>query len=214
VKRSKQVKKIKKLLKGDLFYTSQIIDNSSFVDFCFLDKFEGKEFIWNACATTTKGDYYDIINSDALTEAYEKYPNPVDYTFDQHFQEVEGEFTRWVEPNPELADKRYRYMSERIIEELNKRELKIKSYNIEVDESYKYGIGLHIRLPLEGINTKDITDFIRRFLKYGKDMYKHMSPTKISFDADDIGVYLPEGSEFVRWKDFNPKSSVEIKFYE
>lgn len=203
------VKKVRERIKveeySDLFTTWQVMEDCGYVDFLFIGEHKGKPVVWNACITTAKGDYYEKVNELAHDEAYDAYPNPDDYNFMDSFVKIEGtNYSEMIDPDPELSDNRYALMSKRTIEILNAKEVSIPRWNIEIDEEYEYGIGLHVRLDVDVINTPDVEWFIEQFEQEGIaafDSMKRYYNDELSLTAEELGVELKEDRRFVSWVD-------------
>lgn len=182
---------------SNLFTTHQYVDDCGFVDFLFLGKHNGKRVIWNATMTTTKGDYYDEAHSKALEEGFEKYPST--HNFTDCFVKIEGTKTsRYVDPEPETTKKRMSYIAKRTLEIIDSGEISVDSEQIEIDESYKFGVGLYIRKNVERINVKDVEQFISDFNWKGSEL--RLDHTPVKYDSDELGVELSENEMVVIWK--------------
>ena len=210
------------------FTTDHIIDKSGFVDFLFIGEHNGEPVVWNACITTGKGDYFDTVDSKALDEAHEKYPSKSDPFGDESWvpyvpdDAEEGKWTapdgedggyfQWVDPEPELSDKRYLWMSARIMELLASGTMAEPFWNVEIDEEYRWGVGLHIRIDVDGIELDDISNFITSFNEKGFDVFDDKDLTPRSMDADQLGVELCEDARFVTWKDFGNRNLAALNW--
>lgn len=202
------IRKIKQRISEDefqgVFTSHQYIDNSGYVDFCFIGKYNGVETFWNACMTTTAGDYYDFVHDKALETAYEKFPLSSDddpFNFEPHDIDDKGKVTSWVmAPHSDeiehAINDRYRWMSEYTIELLNTKRYSIPTERIEIDTSYKWGTGLHIRVNKSTINPQDIYEFIEKFNEHSVEF---TSNETTSLTAEELGVTLNPGDRFIRW---------------
>lgn len=221
MKMKKYVKQVKKRIakdEYDLFTTDQIIEDCSFIDFLFIGKHKDKEVVWNTCITTARGDYYEKISGECLAEAYQVYPEPEDYDFSKNFVPLDDGSgnSEWIDQNPELSDERYNYYSKLTIDELNKKELELDPWNIEIDEEYNYGVGLHVRMSVESINLSDVEEFINQFQNYGLNAFDDdkYDKTKLCLNAEELGVAYDEGDRFVKWVKYNPESAVALNITE
>lgn len=197
-----------------IFTTDQIISDSGFVDFLFIGEYKGRPVVWNACITTAKGDFYNHVYDIAVEEAYEKYPNPEDYDWKNNFVECEVNgaiYLEYIEKNPELLNKRYRYAAERAMELFNAKVEKLPPCNIEIDREYRYGIGLHVRINIESINVSDIYTFIEGFQKHGEELFEQMGVdcAAKSWNAEELGIELKGDNIFISWIDKNRPHDVE-----
>ena len=197
------LKDVKKRIENDeydnVFTSDQIIDDSSFVDCLFIGKYNDQEVVWNVCFTTTKGDYFEHIDSKSLDEAFNKFPDNNYNLLDRFVPSPDNpEYYVYVDPHPELTRKRYRYQAELTIEELNKMEYKLAPWSITIDESYRYGIGLLVRLNIDSITVQDIFNFIKEFNIHGLDTFKQNKYDNelVSYNAYDLGVTLDDDSMF------------------
>ena len=203
----------------NIFTSHQYIEDSSFADFIFVGKYKGQEVVWNACITTARGDYYEEIDGNSLDKSYEKYPNPEDFDFirDCFVSCDDGTGNSlFIDPHPELSEKRTRYHSKLTIEELDKKEFKLDPWDIEIDESYEYGIGLHVRMNIESINVNDVKEFISQFQEHGMDAFSDSKYDKeqICLNAEEMGVKLTADSDFVQWTKQCARGSVAITLTE
>lgn len=214
------VAEVKERIDNDIFdgmFTShQVIEDCSFVDFLFIGMHEGREVVWNACITTARGDYFNEIENSVLDEAYKMYPDPEDFDFMDCFvpcNDGTGN-SYYVDPHPELNEKRYVYQSKRLIEEFDKKELKLDPWNINIDETYEYGIGLHVRMNIESINIDDVKMFINEFRKHGILAFDgaEFHKTQLCMDSKEMGIEYTEGEKFVKW--FNTQMSVAVNLTE
>lgn len=208
---------IKKLAKdiaadqyGGVFTTHQVISDCGFVDFYFIGNYKGSPVIWNACMTTGKGDYYDMIDEIAWDEAYEKYPSKRRGKLRDEFVPTDDGMYTWVDSEPETTEKRLKYSAKRMMELLDAKQHTMKMWNVEIDESYEYGVGLHVRVDKDTINVDDIYQFISLFERKESDAFEHFKNPEVSFNADELGVELSESEKFVIWKDGNPRDTVAV----
>lgn len=224
----KYVEEVQERVKNDEYngtFTSwQIIDNSGFVDLLFIGTFNDTPVVWNTCITTARGDYYELVNNIAMDEGYEKYPNPEDYNFFDSFVDVDDEdisdddlkykgCKQYVDPHPELSELRWKFIAERTMELLDSGTISMPTWNIEIDEEYEYGIGLHVRMDKDFINVDDIKTFISQFNEHGVDVFKILGydMTPRYFSSIELGVELKDDSNFVTWVDGFSRCIVGIK---
>lgn len=206
-------REIEKDIFDGMFTSHHIIDNSGYVDFVFIGRYNDKDVIWNACMTTTRGDYFDAISEKASDEGYELYPSTVNLLDclgepDEHGNRV------WCNPeDEELSRTRRKYIAQRTMELIDSGTEAIKTVDIEIDEDYQYGIGLHIRLNVDAINVDDVKNFIREFNILGPTMYDSI-PRELNtstYTVDELGVELHETGEFVLWSDNFSHNTVGIR---
>jgi len=216
--RRKYIREVEQRIMDDeynnTFTTNQYIDESGFVDFLFIGIHHGKKVIWNACMTTAIGDYFDHVHDIAMDEAYEKYPTPEGYDplkFVPHLDDAgndTGMFELAKQPEfEELNDTRYRWMAERAIWLFDNKQYSIPSTNVEIDPTYKYGVGLHIRIDKDGINVEDVLNFIKDF----NDGTSIESEACTCLTSKELGVELQDNSNFVQWVDRGDHNTVAIK---
>jgi len=198
----------------NIFTTNQYIEQSGFVDFLFIGNLDGKKVVWNACMTTANGDYYEHVSDIAMDEAYVKFPNPEGY---EPFNSVpyvdkDGNNTGMHElvTQPEFKDyttTRYRWMAERTMELLNAKQHSVSATQVEIDTSYKYGVGLHIRIDKQCIEVDDVKKFIS---DYNDGTYVDSDET-ICLNATELGVELCADNQFVTWSRAFSHDTVAIK---
>lgn len=183
-----------------VFTSHQYVDDSGFVDFLFVGEYKGKEVIWNACMTTADGDYYENIHDVAVDISYDKYPMP------------EGDlFTMLNEERRSVQEPRWTLCSETTMEMLDSKEHPLPRWNVDVDESYKHGVGLHIRVDVPAINIQDVKDFIHAFLEKGPDgVFADKDLTPVAKNAEELGVERSEDGFWVRWVDGNSRDTVAV----
>lgn len=170
-----------------VFTSDHIIDQSGFVDFCFVGKYMGHDVVFNACITTADSDYYDALESQAFDEI--DYPDNMPLSFSS--QRSCAEET--------IMYNHYREHSLFIMNKLNERELTIPAWNIELDHEYKFGIGLHIRINKPYVEIDDILSFIEVFKKKGTRAFDDKKDEYINKNAEELGVKLPDDDKFIRW---------------
>lgn len=195
------------------FTTDHIIESSGFVDFLFIGEHNGEPVVWNACITTGKGDYYETVDSKSTDEGYEKYPSKYEPFGDESWvpfvtkdHPKEEGLTEWIDPEPELSGKRMLWIAERTMELLANESIKQQFWDVEIDESYKWGIGLHIRVDVDRIELDDVSNFITLFNEKGLDAFEDKDLSVRSMTADELGVELREGCKFVTWKDLGNRN--------
>jgi hypothetical protein len=211
----KQVRKRIKEDEYDGFTSNQIIENNGYVDFLFLGKYDGKPVVWNACITSAKGDYFDKVHELAMGEAYAKFPLPEGYNFLDSLVDVgDGSGNmEYINPTPELSKKRYTWGAKRALELFDSGNIHLIPWNVEIDTTYEYGIGLHVRMDTDEFNVDDVKFFIESFNKYGPTVFHDLNydHTPISLTADELGVELKDGDMFITWvRDFT-HNDVAIK---
>ena len=175
----------------------------------FIGKHKGREVCWNACMTTARGDYFDHVSGVATDEGYDKYPSPDDYNPFKHEPcgwDEKGKPTQYrIIDQPEfkqLNTTRQKWIAERTIELLNSKTISIPRTQVVVDETYKWGVGLHIRCDQETINVDDVTSFIQDYTD-PTGFHQHADSATgdvICYNAADLGVELAESGTFVAWK--------------
>jgi hypothetical protein len=220
VLKMKYIDKVKKRIKkdefGGVFTSYQIIEDCGFVDFLFIGSYKDKEVVWNATLTTARGDYYEEVFLKAQDEGYEKFPTPYDISFEDYFVKTDNpKYSEFRSPVPELDDKRHRWISERTLQLLNEKSISIKAWNIEIDESYEYGVGLHARVDIPTINVDDVFDFIKKFNNMGPTMFDDNDDV-ICMNANELGVELKPDNKFISWTEpFSPNTvALSDKFLE
>lgn len=201
---------------GTRFRSWQIIDDSGFVDFVFLGEHKGKPVFWNACMTTANGDYYDHVESVAMDEAYEKYPWEEGYQplYSVPCEDIKGYSVMTDDPNfpnePKRRVLRNKYQAKRTIELLDAKSHPLSRWNVEIDESYKWGVGLHVRIDKDFLNEEDIHDFIAEFTEKGVDVFADKDLTPVALNAAEVGVELSDDERWVHWTDFKSRDCVAL----
>lgn len=191
------------------FSTHQYIDNSGFVDLTFFGQHKGKPCIWNACFTTAVSDYYEKIDNMFQDDVWKEYPcdkfdngglkdffKPYDY-------DKKGKPTSYVMEFPEdvrkCLDNRSRILSERVMAYIDsKPDFEFYDYNVEIDESYRYGIGLHIRVGKPGLNVEDVTWVMNQFLEHGPTCFDGIKK-RYNPNSEEMGIELKDGSNYITW---------------
>lgn len=166
-----QVRGLRRVLNksGENFYTNQRIEKSQFVDFLFLGEYEGKEVVWNACMTCASAEYMDKVLCKAYYKAQKIYP----------FKREESE---------EYSAKRRALIAAHEIKLIKEGKCKVKPWNIEIDESYRYGIGLHITVDRPYLGTGDIEDFLVRFYHHGEYIFYQKDNSPRSYTLKELGL--------------------------
>lgn len=203
--RRAQIRRLKERIEKDVFngiFTSDhIINNSGFVDFAFVGTYKGKEVIWNATISTTKGDYFSKLDNLALDQAYEEIPDPEG--FDPFSDEcmlpnydAKGKIVSYTWNTPEeynnLWKQRRKRMVELTVDMLDKQMYSIPTEQVKIDETYRYGIGLQIRKNIDAINVEDIYEFIENF--NGKE---YISKETFSANMQELGLTVK--GDFIVW---------------
>lgn len=216
-----QIKETKKYIFEDqynnVFTSDHVISDSGFVDFLFIGTHKGQPVVWNACMTTTKGDYYDRVSDAAYNAAYEMYPSSrKDDDWDDMFIDLEeehetyGKLYQYVDRDPERTENMLKATATFMMAALDRPTITIKNWDIEIDEEYQYGVGLHIRADIDFINVDNIYDFIERFQERGLDAFDDKDIKEVSYTANELGVELNEAGTFVIWKDGMSRDTAAI----
>lgn len=197
----------------------QYIDESGFVDFVFTGVYKDKPVFWNAVMTTANGDYYDKVSSIAMDESYEEYPWEEGY---QPFYSVpcEGDDGKkgysLMTDDPNFPDEparrvlRSKLCAKRTLEILDAKKHPLARWNVDIDESYKWGVGLHIRIDKDFIIEDDIFNFIAAYDEKGVDVFVDEDLTPVALTADEVGVELSEDERWVHWKDKKSRDCVAL----
>jgi hypothetical protein len=213
-KRRAQIRDVEKRIEEDefegIFTSDQYIKNSSFVDFAFIGAYNGRKCIWNSCLTTAIGDYYEKAEYMAFEESLKKFPFPEGYEL------LKAEPCEWDKNGKPSSFKsvdqpefegwrltRKKWTAKRTVEIIDSGSAEIDRWNIDIDESYKYGIGLHVRIDKKNISVDDVYSFIENFQINGESLFNDLVNMKISNNCQELGLYLEESGEGVRWRDNN-----------
>jgi hypothetical protein len=215
IKMKSYVKNVKKRISKDEYpnFTShQIIYNSGYVDFLFIGEYNDESVVWNSTLSTSRGDYYDTVEGKAMDIGYDKYPSEID--LDNMFKKIKGtKYYELIDPTPELSKARSKLIAEETIKLLNSKEISIAPWNIEIDETYRYGIGLHIRMDVPYFNVNDVEKFIYGFTIYGELLFDDYDNTPMSLTADELGVEFDTERNYVKWKDNFMHNTVGVKTF-
>lgn len=204
-----QVQKRIKKSEFELFDTWQVLEDCGFVDFLFIKEYDRTPVVWNACMITTKGSYYEKVHGMAVDEGYEKFPDETPWK-DRFAPIPNSELLEWVDHNPEMTEKRMRWIAERTMELLESRAITIDPWTIEVDPSYKYGTGLHITMDIDFINEPDITDFIKEFMEKDVSVFNNKPHELMSYTPPELGVHLLDQDKWVTWDDGRSRNTVAL----
>jgi hypothetical protein len=214
----KYVKQVEKCIAeyeaSDLFCTDQdVVDwEASWADFFFIGEYKGKPVVWNACIETVQSDYIQKVQQMAQDIGYIRYPSDGDLFDCMVRSEDNPDYFEYKPPNRERDEKRLRYVAEHEMEIYDSGDVTIENYQIEVDEDYQYGVGLHIVVDEQRIKVEEIERFIREFNELGIEGYLASKDVReVTFTVEDMGVTLPDDSPFVQWADNNnPDYSVPM----
>lgn len=193
------------------FITMQVIDDSGYAMFLFVGNHKGKEVIWNASMYTSKGDYLDKISNLASDDAYERYPIPDDFDIKNMFEKIEGsKHYRLLDHHPELTSNRRKFRVTRTMDILDSKTVTMNKWDIEVDESYEFGVGLRMRVDLDSINEHNVTETINSFKQAGMNMFDGIEPSTMCMTSEELGVELYK-DKMIIWKDGFLHNDVAIK---
>lgn len=203
-------KRIRREEYSDLFTTDQYMGEDyspSWADFWFIGTHRGRPVVWSACISTTKSDFCEELWDYAFGKAYEKYPDTVPWK--ERFEKVPGKrYSRMIDPEPELTEKRRVYTNKIMIEALTSGTFFIEEELIEIDETYRWGVGLHVRLNLESITIKDIENFIIAFNTKSTELVD--SSKMITYTPKELGITID--GDTIEWTETaTPIHSVPLK---
>jgi len=218
------VKRIEEDTFNNIFTSHQIIQESGYVDFLFLGEHKGKKVFWNAYITTGKSDYYSEIESLALDEAHEKYPWPEKYDPFYSVPSTEHKGCTEMTNDPSFPDEpargelRRKHMATRTMEMIDSLEHPLSMWNVEIDESYEWGVGLHIRVDKDYLDIGDVYEFINEYNGLGLGVFKNKelnalkgrSIEPIALTTEQLGVKLSDNGMWVEWKDSRSRDTVAI----
>lgn len=196
------------------FYTHQYIEGSGFVDLVFLGQHNGKPCIWNACFITAVSEYYEFVEEKLRDQVYEEFPcsawddGGMQTFFKPYDVNEKGKPTSYVLEFPtdvrEVLDKRSRVLSERVMDLIDsKPDFEFYDYDVKIDESYKFGIGLTIRVGKPGLNVEDVTWVMNQFLERGPTCFDEIKK-KYNPNSEEMGIELKDGSNYITWKKGRP----------
>lgn len=199
---------------SDIFCTDQdVVDwEASWGDFLFIGEYKSNPVVWNACIQTVQFDYITKVQNIAMDIGYLRYPATDDLLDCMVRSEDNPDYFEYKPPNRERDEKRLRYVAEHEMEIYDSGDVAIENYQIEVDENYQFGVGLHVVVDEPVIKLEQIEQFIKEFTELGIEGYlKSKNIKEVTYTTDQMGVTLPDDSPFVQWADNNnPDYSVPM----
>lgn len=169
---------------GGLFSTHDVIgEHTAWIDFYFLSR-KHKGVFYNGVLDTAKYRYSEMADSQAWDEAELLLKSPP--LFEGAYKDAKGNTV--IPPRSEPTEpfgglSRFDWVRRRAGEIADARTLSVREA-VEIDPSYRFGLGLHACLDIPAITIESVEDFIRDFWARGEMPWS--GSRDLSWPASDI----------------------------